>query len=749
MIRTDPAADPTEASRPARWISAPGEDPQHPLLRTRFTVSGEVSRATLVVSGLGVFHAHLNGVEVADTELEPGQTNFSRTALLCSYDITALLRPGANALGIELGRGFYAMNQENVWNWHRPPWRDSMRALAELHLEYADGRTEMIATSSSWKGCCGPITRDSMYGGEDYDCRLDPGSWTSPEFDDTDWDQCVEVEFPDRAPELRPQTHEPVRIVERLTPTWTRLDERRWVADFGSVLAGFTSYRWEGSGEIGFSAAHGERLNDDGSVFHESAHVTGPFQVDHVRLDSEHRTFQPRFSYKGFRYVQVDVSSDAGRVGSEASVSRPSGLELTGLRITSDLPRQASFSCSDDYLTRFHEVMVRTLDNNLVHIPTDTPTYEKNGWTGDAQTAIPAILTNYDAERFLAKWLDDITESQLPTGQLPVIAPSSGWGTILGWIAPEWTTVHPYLLDELVTEYGRVDLIERHLVPVLATVDWHLNLVDADGLVGSALGDYLSPGADSRAPEDRRLTASLFLARGLQSAATLCRRIGRDDEADRRDRQAASLIDAVNTVFLTPQGYRTSETEYRQTSNALALALGVVPPDAVRPVVDSLVADIRARDTHHHVGHIGARYLMQALSRHGHAGLALEVLRRDTDPGWKSWLDAGNSTWMEMWAQPRSRCHYFMGTPAIWLYEDLAGLQRGPDGWQSFTVRPLLDTDITQVRFHRGTRFGTIDIDWDTVRGSLRLTVPTGCTATVDLPAGSSEVAAGSHELPL
>lgn len=732
----------------ARWISAAGADPQHPLLRTAFEVSGEVSGARLVVSGLGVFHAHLNGSPVSDTELEPGQTNFSRTALLCSYDVTSLVTPGPNALGIEVGRGFYAMDQENVWNWHRPPWRDSLRAIAELHLTHADGRTEIVETSSSWKASCGPVTRDSMYGGEDYDASLEPGDWTRAEFDDSGWAPCVEVDFPDGAPELRPQTHEPVRVVETFAPIWTRLDDRRWVADFGSVLAGFCRYLWSGSGAIEFTAAHGEKLNADGSVFHESAHVTGPFQVDAVRFDADRRTFQPRFSYKGFRYVEVDLDRDAS-TGERVESDGPVGLTLTGLRITSDVPRHGSFACSDPYLTRFHEVMVRTLDNNLVHIPTDTPTYEKNGWTGDAQTAIPAILTTYDAERFLAKWLDDIGESQLPTGRLPVIAPTSGWGASRGWLAPEWTTVYPYLLDELVTEYGRADLVDRHLDPALASLDWHLGELDADGLVNSDLGDYLSPGGFTRAPEDRRLTASLFLTEGLRAAARVCRRAGRHDEAVRRDDRASALVTAVNATFLTEHGYRTSETEYRQTSNILPLALGAVPADRVQLVVDSLVADIHARDVHHHVGHIGARYLMQALSRHGHAGLALRVLRRDSPPGWKPWLDAGNSTWMEMWADPRSRSHYFMGTPAIWLYEDLAGLRRGPDGWQTFTVRPRLDTDVTWVRFTRGTRFGPVEIDWDTVRGTLRLTVPPGCAATVELPGRTSDVADGTHELEL
>ncbi|MFW6598042.1 family 78 glycoside hydrolase catalytic domain [Propionibacteriaceae bacterium Y2011] len=725
-----------------RWITAPGVDPQHPLLRTTFEVPDVPVTARLVVTGLGAFHAHLNGSPVSDAELEPGQTNFSRSALLCSYDVTDQVVAGRNVLGIEVGRGFYAMASENVWRWHEAPWRDSVRALAELHLELADGTGRVIASSGDWRAIEGPITRDSMYGGEDYDCRRDPVGWTTADFDDHAWTPAIEVRFGDGAPELRPQLHEPVRVVERLTPTWHESAPGRWRADFGGVVAGWVCYHWGGSGEVEFTAAHGEKLHPNGRVHHESPHISGPFQVDTVRLDEQHRDFRPRFSYKGFRYVEITGTDPAVMI-------TPEDLELTAERITNDVASNAEFDCSDPYLTRFHEVMVRTLANNLVHIPTDTPTYEKNGWTGDAQTAIPAILTSFDAEHLLVKWLDDLRDSQLPDGLLPVIAPSSGWGVEPMWLAPEWTTVYAYLLTELIMEYGRIDLLEAHLAPALASLDRHLADRDADGLVGSELGDYLSPGPSTRAPEDRRLTASLFLATALRSSALACRLADRQDEATRRETEAEALIAAVNATFLTDDGYRTSETEYRQTSNILPLALGIVPAEATRQVVDSLVADIVARGDHHHVGHIGARHIMQALSDHGQAELALRVLRNDTPPGWKPWLDQGHSTWMEMWAEPRSYSHYFMGTPAIWLYEDLAGLRRGPEGWQSFIVRPRLDTDVTWVRFRRGTRHGVIMINWDTDRGTLLLTVPASSTATVDLGHGGIAYGPGEHEIPL
>ena len=360
------------------WLTAPGTDPQHPLLRRTFTARASVRSARLLVTGLGAYHAHLNGSRVSADELAPGQTHFGKTVLLNAYEVTELINEGTNALAIEVGRGFFAMNTPNVWGWHTAPWKGSCRALAELHLDYADGTAEAIVTGPGWKANAGPVTADSMYAGEDYDGRLDPGDWTAADFDDSSWDQAVPAVFPHGAPMIVPARHDPVRVVETFTATWQQLGLQSWVADLCSVIAGWCRYDLLADDPISFTATHGERLRADGTVDNDNEHVTGGMQVDHVRLDGDHRQFAPRFSYKGFRFVQIDGLTEA-----------PRRLRMTGERVTASMPRWAEFSCSDPYLERFHRAMVRTLDNNLVHLPTDTPTYEKNGWTGTLRPRYP------------------------------------------------------------------------------------------------------------------------------------------------------------------------------------------------------------------------------------------------------------------------------------------------------------------------------------------------------------------------
>ena len=543
--------------------------------------------------------------------------------------------------------------------------------------------------------------------------------------------------FPDGAPTITPAEHDPVRVVETFDVSWQQLGPRSWVADLGSVIAGWCRYELLTDDMITVTATHGERLRADGSVDNDNEHVTGGMQVDHVRLDHDHRRFEPRFSYKGFRYVQIDGLPDA-----------PEHLRLTGVRVTASLPRWADFGCSDPYLERFHQVMVRTLDNNLIHIPTDTPTYEKNGWTGDAQTALPAILTNYDAERFLTKWLNDLRDAQRPDGWLPVIAPTPDWG-FEGWPSPEWTTVYPHLLSELVAEYGATALIDDHLEPVLASLRWELSRRDDDGLVDSVCGDYLSPGTPGPPPEDRRFTGSLFLARALHDAARLCRQwtdgCRRDRERAGGGRRRPGRRGRPRLLGRAVRQLPDQRAEYRQTPNLLAVGMGFVAPERVDRVVASVVADLEARDRHHNVGHIGSRYLMPVLADHGHAQLALDVLRRDGTPGWKQWLDQGHLTFMEMWESPRSYCHYFHGTPAIWLYEGLVGLRRSAEGWQQFTVTPQLDTDVSPGAAQPGYAAWDGSASTGTATAArIEVEVPDGSTATLRLPGRTIELSAGT-----
>lgn len=286
---------------------------------------------------------------------------------------------------------------------------------------------------------------------------------------------------------------------------------------------------------------------------------------------------------------------------------------------------------------------------------------------------------------------------------------------------------------------------------------YELGRRDEEGLISGVLGDYLAPGSPGPAPEDKRLSATLFVARVLRALAHAQELAGTQDieglpSPQSLRAEAATLEEAVNAVFLDPvQGiYRDPEPSgapYRQTSNLLPLAFGTVPPEHIRAVVENLVADIRSRGDHHDCGHIGVRFLLPVLSAHGHGALAWRVLNAPTAPGWKAWLEAGNSTFMEMWHSPRSHSHYFMGTPVTWIHEQVAGLQRGADGWREFVVAPDPDVPVGSIALSRQTDRGRIVVEVDREQRTLTVSVPEGCRARVVLPGLEQVLEAGCRTL--
>ncbi|MGP9538589.1 family 78 glycoside hydrolase catalytic domain [Brachybacterium sp. AOP43-C2-M15] len=765
----------------ARWITAPGEDPQNPLLRLRFGLGSPPVSARLLVTGLGTFRAHVNGDPVSSSRLDPGLTDPRRRVQVCEAEISPLLLRGENVLAIELGRGFHAMTSPNVWRWHEAPWRGPVRAWARLRLELADGTTRALTTGADWRTRPGPVTFDSMYEGETFSPTEDPTAWLLPGYDDADWAPVL-VARPGggarrRAPVPEPlmqlQGQEPVVERAEITPSVVSSSPERIVLDMGRVIAGWCRYDLLPDGATGaagagapveFVARHGEKLRADGSVDDANEHVpTGRFQQDRIRLDPRlARSFAPRHSYKGFRYVQLDPVS-----GSLSS------LAVTGILAHADLREVSELRSSDTFLERFDAAMRASLLNNMHHVPTDTPMHEKNGWTGDALTALAAMTASFDMRRMLRKWLDDQVDGQREDGSLSVIAPNPGWGYEELSPAPEWTCLLPTLLDELATEYAMIAPVREHGGAAARYLDHELGRRDGDGLVPGVLGDYLTPGSPGPAPEDRRLTGSLFVARALRSLAHAVDLATCADGAACADPwtssgervegvpapealrgEAAALERAVNTVFLDrARGvYRDPGTigepgsaSYRQTSNLLPLAAGIVPPAQVEAVVGNLVADIGARGDHHDCGHIGVRFLLPVLSAHGHGALAWRVLTAPDAPGWKAWLEAGNSTFMEMWEDPRSCSHYFMGTPVTWIHENAAGLRRGPDGWGEFLVAPDPDVPVGRISIARTTELGEIVLAVDRERRRLELEVPTGSRARVELPGIARHLPAGRH----
>lgn len=706
-FETAPAAFPETA----QWISGLGAEP---VLSKTFSVANDIRSARLFVCGLGLHRASLNGQPVNDHRLSPAVTHFDRRVLYVPADVTAQLTPGDCTLEIALGAGFYALPTQNVWNWHQPPWKDDLVAVAELHLEHSDGRREVIVTDDSWSVRTGGTTVNCLYAGETFDATLtgesSPATVTSGP-----------------SGQLLPQQHEPVRVTWSGTPEWRQIGDA-WVADFGRTLAGWVSLRTSEPAGTKITMTYAEVPEADGTLHPVNRHVEGErFQVDEYVSDgTSDQQWEPQYTYKGFRHVQVDGLTTA-----------PDDRTLTAHLAHNDVDQVGFFSCSEPLLETFDRAMARTILNNLHHFPTDTPVYEKNGWTGDAQLGAVTMMLQFGMHGVLRKWLDDLRDSQHPDGALPVISPTAGWGYNNLGPSPEWTTVYPFVLRELYRFYADVDLVREHWDAVVHYLDWELGKL-VDGVCVSELGDYLQPGTPGNGPDDSGVTATSFLIRALRATAELGEVIDKPADTDRFRRGADELTAAMNARYLHASGthYVVGEA-YSQTSNAVPLVFGLVPAEHVDAVVRSLVEDVERRGNLHNVGCIGANTLLQALSAHGHADLALTVARQTEYPSWGFWFEHGADTLWEMWeTTARSRNHYFHGTVAQWSIENVAGLTDADHGWATFSVRPEVIGDLTQAGHRIETVRGTAASAWSRDGRDFRLevTVPSGSSATVTVP---------------
>ncbi|HEY6740218.1 MAG TPA: family 78 glycoside hydrolase catalytic domain, partial [Actinopolymorphaceae bacterium] len=451
----------------ARWIGG-AENETAPLLRTGFVIDDRraggtsdpprsVVRARLYFSGLGYGEPYLDGVRVGERVLDPAPTDYDRTVLFSTYDVTSLLQvPGDHVLAAMLGGGRYDEPVPNVWLWERAPWRDRPKLLAQLVIWYADGTVQRVVTGPSWRASGGPIRSHSLYTGELYDARQEQPGWNGVGFDDTTWAP-ARLMTPPRGT-LRSQQLPPIMPRRVVNPIGMSSPEPGVVVyDLGEQIAGWARLRINGPAGTSVQIRYGERLLSNGRVDIAQPHIQGEIQTDtYILRGGGDETYEPHFSYKGFQYVEV-----SGYPG------EPSLEALTGVVLHSAVRSTAEFDTDAEDVNRLHHGVRTALLNNLHGVPTDTPVFEKNGWTGDAHLTAEMAAYNFDLGAFWTKWLQDWVDAQLPSGEFPPIVPTPGWGyrgseaAIIAPI-PAWDVAYFEIPWTMYRYYGDERVLARH-----------------------------------------------------------------------------------------------------------------------------------------------------------------------------------------------------------------------------------------------------------------------------------------------
>lgn len=749
----------------AAWIASGFDDDPapNPYARRSFSVGGDVERARLHVAGAGLYEAYLNGDRVGDARLDTAVTDYEERVLYATHDVTSLIRRGENTLGLVGGRGRYAMTTESVWGWHETPWQsDEPHLRAQLEITCADGMTTVVATGPDWEVTDGGTRFDSLYAGEHYDARREPADWTVPGTGDGDggaeWRPVAVVDGPAgamTAQQLAPMTESrSVDPVERTEPA-----DGVVVLAFDEMLAGWAAVTVDAPAGAAVTLRYGEHLGDDGRVSVDQGHdpplIDAEIQTDrYVAAGDGPESWEPRFSYKGFRYLEVESSEESCEV-----------VDVTGkvLYTPLDADSESDFVASESLLTDIHGNTRRALLDNHHGIPTDTPVYEKNGWTGDAQLVAETMFYNFEMGRFYRKWLADFADAQRESGEIPPIVPTSDWGysdapkdgAITGPL-PGFDAAVVFLPWWAYRYEGDKRTLARHYDDAAAYVEY-LSTYAEDDIVAEGLGDWYSPlhgdHEDPRGPEGPAIVDTAYYYRMADVLDCAGWALGRDDDARRFAARRDQIATAFNAAFFdTDAGvYRTGEVdEYRQTSNVLALAFGLVPDERVDDVVSALVDDvIETRDIHLNTGIHGTKHLLPVLTEHGHVDLAYELATRTTYPSWGAWLADGATSLYEAWElDSRSLNHFFKGTVDDWFYRYLGGLTPSEPGWETVTIRPHRPADLDAVEATVDTVRGSVTSAWeqDECGVTHEITVPPATTATVELPQGTRAIDDDPHD---
>ncbi|MET0288730.1 MAG: family 78 glycoside hydrolase catalytic domain [Pseudoxanthomonas sp.] len=719
------------------WIGKPANgNTAAPLLRHAFTVAPGLRSARLYVAAGGYADVSLNGHPASDAVLSPDFTDYDKRVLYQAHDVTDQLVPGRNALGIVLGRGFYGLTNPNVWHWEKAPWHGEPRVRAMLRLCYDDARCQTVGTGPDWKAHDGPTLLDDVYGGEAYDARAQQPGFDRPDFDDRRWPHAAALPAPKGV--LQAQIAPPIRVTQTLPATAVSQPQPGvYVFAFPRVIAGWATLKVHGkTGDI-VVMKYGEKLLADGSVDVRDDHhyFKQGFQTDRVTLaGTGEESWHPRFSWKGFRYVQVE-----GWPGD----APPSLDAMTAQVVHTDAKVIGHFSSSNALLDWIHTATVDTLLNNLYGLPTDTPMYEKNGWTGDGMLGADMMLRNLDSGALLAKWVQDIADTRTAEGAPLLIAPNAGWGT---GRAPPWHAAYVLVPWSLYWLRGDRQVLVDHAPGMARYVDLE-DQRSPEGIAETDLGDWVSPSTapdGENAPEDKRIAATAYLYRMATAMAEVGTALNDPAMTQHFHARAAAVRTAFNAQFYDAAAGRyrgDGDDGLRQTHQLLALDFGLVAQDQRARVAEALVAAVHAREDHLDTGALGTKLLLPMLTDIGRPDLAMTVATQTTFPGWGFWHANGATSLWEHWKlASRSRGHYFLGTIDDWLYDDVAGLRPLAAGWQRIAIHPALTRQLDHAAADTRTPYGKASVDWTRTPTQFRIAieVPVGAQAEVRLPVSPS-----------
>jgi alpha-L-rhamnosidase len=713
-------------------------------LRRSFPVHGQVLRARLYATALGLYDASINGQRIGLQHFAPGWTDYAARVQVETYDVTSALAGGENVVGLILGDGWY---QGKVGYGGRGRYGPGpIAALAQLEIDLADGTHQVIATDGAWQATNGPIVANDLLDGEVYDARLEMPGWDAPGFAAGLW-TAASVVTPASLGALVAQGDDGVQVESQRSPvTVVQPSPGVFVYDLGQNIVGWTRLEVTGQAGATIRLRFGEVLNPDGSLY--AANMRGAAETDVYTLKGgAPESYEPRFASHGFRYVEL--SGDVAQLSAQPGLST-----ITGVVAHAATPPTGSLVTSDPNVNQLLSNIEWSAKDNFTAVPTDCPQRdERLGWMGDAEIFATTATLEMDVAAFYTKWLKDVRDAQGSNGAFSDVSPNPR--SIAGAGTPAWGDAGVIVPWAVYLAYGDTRILKESYPAMKAWVDYIA--ASNPGYLwqssrGSDYGDWLNVHAET----DHEVLGTAFYAHSADIVSRAAAVLGNTTDATTYAQLFASIRNAFGTAYVSSDGHIRSDT---QTAYVLALRFGLLTSAQQTQAAALLQANIASSHGYLTTGFVGVGHLLPALSAAGMTDAAYALLQNDGYPSWRYEIDRGATTVWERWdgimpdggfEDPgmNSFNHYSFGSVGEWMYETIGGLvlDEARPGWKSFRVRPVPGGGITSAKATLESPYGTIVSDWSIAGGTftLSVTVPVNATATVYLPSSQNVTLDGS-----
>ncbi len=705
-----------------RWIG--GND----LLRKEFTLAGRVVRARAYISALGYYELRVNGEKLGKNVLDPGWTTYEKRVLYATYDVTPHLRQGANSAGVMLGGGWATLGGNFSARIDAP--FESPAFLLQIDVELEGGKQLSLVSDTSWKTARGPMVSNHVFDGEVYDARREQPGWDGAGFDDSNWARAEAAIGPKGI--LSVQMMESIQMVDTLVPV--KMANPRpgiYVFDMGQNFSGWAQLRVRGPRGTKVTLRFAELVYDDEMINRENIRRAKARDI-YILRGGGAEIYEPRFTYHGFRYVEV--------TGFPAT---PTLNSLRGRVVHTAVQPAGGFACSNPLLNQIQKIILWSLKSNLHSVPTDCPQRdERMGWLGDAHLTAEAAMLNFHMSRFYSNFIRDIRDAQdSSTGTLSDTVPHR-YGSRPA--DPAWGTAYPLLCWYMYEQYGDRRILEENYDGLKKYVEF-LRSRTQDHIVNySYYGDWV---AIEKTPG--KYISTCFYYSDVQLLSKIAEILGRAEDARSYSQLAVQIKEALNRKYLDPEtGYYANGS---QTANAFALFLGLVPQERHGQVVRNLVENIvYVHDTHLSTGIMGTKSIMDVLSTQGRSDLAYELASQTSYPSWGYMIANGATTLWELWQyrtgpSMNSHNHPMFGSVSSWFYKVLAGINvdSGTPAYRRIRIRPHVVRDLRWASGSVETLRGTVASSWTHWEGkvTLEVVIPVNSEAEISVPkAGMNEI---------